>query len=758
MEVVAILTLAVAGYLINKRQRAHGSVHRDYSVPPGDASAHQDNDLYDARQVQRAKRIEFQAATRSLEQSRRPEQTGVISRNFTDDAEQTAMTQRRRGVSELSGLPTNFMHGNMSPFFGGHVRQTLDPTGSNDFIERYTGVTAQGAPPRLAKVEQGALFASQPLGDVFGTPSINLDAAKGRIPQQRFKDNELPFSQVTVGPAIDGGYNGLPNDGYLNGRQFQIPKTTDELRTLDDPKVTYPGRTVAGAERVQTRGELGIVDAVRYPDRYRESFDADDWMKTTGKVLGGASRPEQLLREVVRPESTDYKGSARPTALTTASYSAPGQQSAPFRSECLQLQLGPAKAVMSADRDASVRDDHGRANILVYRNERDTTNIPVFSGSATTFIKSLVAPLLDMVRPARRQVLGTYAERRFGNTSVTFPDKQTVRDLDGSLRTTLRQVTQQVAAKPGTQGTMRGPTLLPVYDPTDIAKTTLKEQTIHDSTGAFAPAPGRKLTTTREDGDRTRTTTRETLDSTNTAVNPWVSTTGQLLRDPDLEMRVTSRETTVAAGNAETDGTAVGGLQGVKGGYTSSDTSAFPMTTRQFLCMQEDNHVGTAIRASDDAYLVANATPRATQKEVLSDNSYYGTGRGGEAQMSHEEYDHSTARPDKEILSVMARSDFGFSGTKEAVGAKEVKLAVGDPRKYLLETERPCAVGRVMPSTTDVADMGYPEVGSPSTTRGLRGTYEQDMALPKARFEEDVSAMAAARSVNPTANPSFSAK
>lgn len=763
MEVVAFLTLAVAGYIINKRQRAHGPVQNGYRVSLGDTPAYANDDLYESQQLERARKIEFDAATRATAASARPEATGIVPRNFTDDHVQAAMTRRRGGTSELSGLQTDFMHQNMKPFFGGHVRQTIDPTASNDILERYTGMTAQGVAPPLAKIEQATMFAAQPLGNVFGAPSYDLDAAIERLPIQKFKDNDLPFRQVIVGPAIDGGYNATPNDGYLTGREFQMPKDTDELRTLDDPKVSYPGRVIAGAKHVQARGELGIVDEVRYPDRYRETFNADDWMRTTGKVLGEASRPEQLLREVDRPETLDYKGAAGPTAVTTGPYAGPGEQSPAFRSECLRLQLGPASAVMAADWDASVRADYGRANILVYANERDTTNVPVFSGSASTFVKAVVAPLLDLVRPARRQVLGTFAARSFGNTSVTFPDKQTVRDLDGSLRTTIREVTQQVSANPGALGSLRGPTLLPVYDPSDVAKRTLKEQTIHDTPGAFAPAPQKRRTTVREVGDRARTTTRNTLDCTNTSVNPWVSSLGQVLRDPDLGMRTTVKETTISAGNAETDGTSVGGLQRGKGGYSSADMTANPTTTRQFLSMQEDNHIGGAIRPSDDAYLVANAMPRTTQREELSDISYYGPSKGENlAQTSHEEYDHATIRPDKEILSVMTRGDFGPSGCKEAVGVD--KVFVGDPRKFLLETDRPHAVGRVMPRTIDASAMGLPEVGGENTcgldpnegTRGLRGTYAQEMAMPKARFEEDVSAMSAVRSTNPVANASFS--
>lgn len=768
MEVIAFLTLAVAGFVINKRQSTHASTRPGRDMQDGDMMEDAD-DLYESRQYERAHRVEEAAAHRSFQKSKYPEETGVISRNFTDDVDQVAMTNRRRGgddgVSGLSGVPTDFSHTNMKPFFGGHVRQSLNPAANNDILEAFTGVTPQGGVPPPSKIEKAPMFAPVPVGNVFGTPSIDLEAAIDRLPVQRFKDNDIPFQQVMVGPAIGGGFTPDPSDGYLSGRQYQLPKNTDQLRTSDDPKLSYPGRTVAGAQSIQARGELGVVDSPRYPQRYRETFGADDWMKTTGQNLGEASRPEQLLKDVQRPDMhIPYKGSAAPTSLSTSSYTGVGEASASHKSESQRLQLGPAAACAVA----STKGDYGRANILVYANERDTTNVPVFSGSSTTVVKSVIAPLLDMIRPARRQVLGTTAARSFGNISMMIPDKQTVRDLDGSLRTTIRETTQQVTSNPGALGSMRGPTLLTVYDPSDVAKTTLKEQIIHDTSGALAPAPNDRRTGARND-DTTRTTTRQTLDCTNTSINPSVPSRGQLLRDPDLDMKNTVKQTTVSAVRAETDGASVGSLQGARGGYTTSDVTTPPTTTRQFLSMQEDDHVGgagTSVMSTSDGYRVANATPRDTQREDTSDNSYYGTAKQGDAQMSHEEYQSATVRPDKEILAVNSARDFVASGLKETLGKDAVDP--GDLRKVSLSTgfdSRPPGVGRIMQQTADMKAQGFPEVGRENTsgltshrdegTRGHRGTYAKEMAQPRNRFDEDVKALTEARAMNPTANLSF---
>ncbi|MEW5315113.1 MAG: hypothetical protein WDW38_006565 [Sanguina aurantia] len=780
MEVIAFLTLAAAGYVINLRRSTSAPLAARYAAHrPGPSLDQIEHDVYESRRSDQVRMVEYNAASDAYRKSLFPERDGVIPRNFTDDSVQQGIAQRRQtqanpGVSALSGLPCDFSHANAVPFFGGRVKQPdLDKgnfRGQYNF-ELFTGTTATGNTPMAAKVESEPLF-EPTVGNVYGAPVIDLEEALERLQIGRLKQNERPFEQVTVGPAINGGYNGTTNDSYLAGREYQMPLDTDQVyRTADNPKTSYEGRTIDGGERVASRGLLGEVREMHNPQRYKETFSADDWMKTTGQNLGEASRPEEILRDVTRPcTHVEYTGSAAPTSMTNATYGGQGAVSETRREDVHRLQLGPASAVLSANRAAPLRADYGRANILVYQNERDTTNISVFAGSTSTVVKSIIAPLFDILRPARRQVLGTEAARAFGNVGAGIPSKQTVRDQDGVLRTTIREVTTQFVENPGALGSFKGPALLPVYDPTDVARTTLKEQTIHDGAGAAftTPAPLTRRTMARDPDDTTRVTVRETLDAVNTSVNPSVPSRGLLLRDPDLHARQTIKETTVTVDDPETSGTAVGKLQGGRGGYTSADMTPFPATIRQFT--QDDNRlggVGGSRLNAGDGYRVAEDMPRDTQKQVLSDNSYYGAGKqqgGGDAPMSHEEYGNATFRPEKEVLAVMTRGDFGLAGVQRIVSKDDVD--VGEVRKNVLvagmEAYVP-AVGRIQPNPADASFQGVPEIEGANTcgldptegTRSARGTYSEEMAIPLARFDEDVLALKAQRSSNPTASRAF---
>lgn len=889
MEVIAFLTLAAAGYIINRRRATSEPLDSRYLLPHLTPTLDQeDDDLYETRRCEQVRMVEYNAATDAYRKSLFPEQGGVIPRNFTDDTVQQGIAQRRRaqdtqpGISSLSGLPCDYSHTNAVPFFGGRVKQqTLDKGAftPNQNFELFTGTTATGNTPPTAKRESSPLF-EPTIGNVYGAQVGNLEDRLDRLQVGRLRQNERPFEQMTVGPAINGGYNGDTNDSYLAGREYQMPRDTDEVRNADNPKITYEGRTIIGGERVGARGLLGEVREQSYPERYKETFDSSDWMKTTGANLGEASRPEEVLKDVTRHcTHVEYIGSAGPTSATNASYTGQGIASETRREGSSRLPLGPASAYLAADRAAPLRADYGRANILVYANERDTTNVSAFAGSLSTVVKSIIAPLFDMMRPARRQVLGTDAPRAFGNVGATIPAAQTIRDPDGVLRTTIRETITQFTENPGAQGSMKGPALLPVYDPSDVARTTIretttqfkenpgaqgslkgpsflpmydptdvakttiretttqftenpgalgslkgpvllpaydpadvsrttirettmqivddpgalgsfkgpvllpvydasdvarttmKEQTIHDGTGVSytAPAPSTRRTVTRDPNAITRTTIRETLDMMSTAVNPTVPSRGLLLRDPDLNARTTVKESTVSVENPETSGTAVGRLQGGRGGYTSADMTPFQTTIRQFT--QDDNRfgaVGTALLSAADGYRVSDeaSVPRETQKQVLSDNSYYGSGRqqgGGDAPTSHEEYVNSTFRPEKEMIAVTGRGDFGLAGVQHIVGRDDVD--VRDLRKSVLDVGMEMyapSIGRVQQHPVDATFQGVPEVKNANTcsmnageTRSSRGTYSEETAIPSARFDEDVRALTAQRAGNPTVTPSF---
>jgi hypothetical protein len=67
------------------------------------------------------------------------------------------------------------------------------------------------------------------------------------------RQNELPTAQVRVGPGLNQGYGWKPSGGLNqpNTRDFVLPKDTNDLRTLDNPKLSYKGRLVMGIKEKQ---------------------------------------------------------------------------------------------------------------------------------------------------------------------------------------------------------------------------------------------------------------------------------------------------------------------------------------------------------------------------------------------------------------------------------------------------------------------------------------------------------------------------
>ena len=81
--------------------------------------------------------------------------------------------------------------------------------------------------------------------------------------------NVFPVNQVQVGPGINDGYTNLPSGGYQQDamRDFALPKTTDEMRVVTKPKVTYSEDPVPGVNKITQPGIQAAVNKNK-PDRF----------------------------------------------------------------------------------------------------------------------------------------------------------------------------------------------------------------------------------------------------------------------------------------------------------------------------------------------------------------------------------------------------------------------------------------------------------------------------------------------------------
>ena len=76
--------------------------------------------------------------------------------------------------------------------------------------------------------------------------------------------------------------------------------------------------------------------------------------------------------------------------------------------------------------------------ILVYNNERDITSTRVYQGNLTSLIKSIAAPVIDMIKITKKEEF-IDNPRHFGNMGIQIPSKQTIYDPNDIAKTTIKE-------------------------------------------------------------------------------------------------------------------------------------------------------------------------------------------------------------------------------------------------------------------------------------------------------------------------------
>ena len=385
-------------------------------------------------------------------------------------------------TSELTGnrmASSDFTHNNAVPFFGGRVRQNVAPQTNSGILDSFTGSGVN----QIAKKEVETMFdtARAPYGNPFGMED-NTDFVQSRINDPRNRSGERPFEPVRVGPGVNEGFAATGKGGFqqfeVNQYMFKNIKRTDELRTTDNPKVTYSQPVVPGQHFIGTAAqESGEVRKYR-PDRFYIDESGKRFFVTTGDVIKETTRPIQVMKHVTRPEtSSELIGPAASTefgeSYVTGSYRTPMAQQyggAGFRNADMTTYT-------TADTDAP-ENDYGRSGYEVRPNERNATSernmglnlAPAEAGALTVHYD-------DPSRPTRRQE--TVGNIRQTGTPVGYANGApaiTVWDPNDIARTTVREGTinwnWMGQAAPGADGATR----IKVYDPEDIARPTQKAQ------------------------------------------------------------------------------------------------------------------------------------------------------------------------------------------------------------------------------------------------------------------------------------------
>ena len=307
-------------------------------------------------------------------------------------------------------------HNNMVPFFGSKVTQSSDIKGYEGLLDTYTGsgnnsVKKQGIAP-MFKPEAG-------LTHVNGTPNNT------QYIQDRMKDaltskmnNVKPWQEIQVGPGLGKGYSSQGSGGFNSGmeqRNKYMPKTVDQLRASTNPKVTYGGQILGaysgnGLANSANKAMIGKVEKNR-PDRHYEN-SADRWLTTTGQEKAQTARSAVVLQPENRTTTTrEYFGNAADRE-GEGTYQ-PGHYRGTHKQQLKSENVGVAT---DSGAWGATPQDYGKKGYKARTNARTFTSERTQLGAAGALVNALTAPLMDMLRPSRKEnVIGNM--RPMGNAS-----------------------------------------------------------------------------------------------------------------------------------------------------------------------------------------------------------------------------------------------------------------------------------------------------------------------------------------------------
>jgi hypothetical protein len=446
-------------------------------------------------------------------------------------------------VSALSGVEFRrgeFTHGNMVPFFRGQLKQNTIDTANTHVLDSHVGSGSL----MFSKREQTPFFepTKEPMGNPFGLESTT-DFMASRIVESSNRANETPVESIRVGPGLNAGYTHLPSGGFQQtaGEEYvlqRMPKT-DDLRTANNPKLTYDAPVITGAHFNAASANSDTVGEVRKynPDTFYINENGERNFVTVGADTKPAMIPVQVLKNTTRAETTRAYGGIAGQSEGGATYSVASTR-APlvkqlgdwgFRNADLTSEFNP-------DTDAE-ENDYGRSGVVLLPNERSITGERVHVTNLRPDKREGTVQMQDNARQTRAQEL---IDNNWIGGATYAVKKLTVYDPNNVAKTTIRETTED--------GDYRGITApaaykLTVYDPNDTAKTTIRETTEDGDYRGITAVAAHKLTV-YDPNDVARTTIRETTEDSDYRGITAVAAHKLTVYDPNDTAKTTMRETT----------------------------------------------------------------------------------------------------------------------------------------------------------------------------------------------------------------------
>ena len=591
------------------------------------------DNMYSSTYYTDVKRDELIRGTKMYNKAQNPMETGIVPR----PAFASMFSQIDDTNDNLSGMQMerqDYTHNNMVPFLKGNVTQNVDVERMSNYTDRMSGNDSL----YMKKQEVPCLFKPTINDQVCSRGMQNNDEfLKSRVVDPLSRNNEFPIQQIRVGPGLNRGYSSAGVGGFQQSDtlkyaappdlQANKPKTDQTSKTF---KIPFQGpKTNNVTKRSMTENVVKNL-----PQRTFEQ-NKENFFVTTGAYNKPTERGNQNIKETNAPLGhIEYTGNAKDT---------------------VNLQ--------------NTNDDYGKANVVVYDNERNNYETKTVVTNLTSLVNAVVNPLVDTMKNSIKEYL-IDAPRQEGMMNPQMPQAVTVHDPNDITRTTIKETTIHDAEKLNLKGEDGTYTALQ-----DDVKTTTKETTIHDAEklnlkgedGTYSALQDDAKTTTKEtllhdaqqlnvkagEGtyteiqDKARTTTNETLGVKDVYRNIGGVVYRTVSYSTDLVAKTTTKETTIH----KSEGFLGGILEGLFGGYLSSNPFAKD-TNKQ---STHDQYIGsgnTNIKEQMSHLATDNAEIDGTREKMLIDAGHIPN--GGQSSLSKINNGTINMKANKSIVESLA--------------------------------------------------------------------------------------------------------
>ena len=273
------------------------------------------NNIYSSDYYNTTKKYEQQLANNAYEKAKYPFKTGVVPKPSSADMFMPVNEYEKvdkRYINSLSGDKIkieDFNHGNMQHFLRKGVTQPMDLDNNGNFSEKF-GYNDY----KLKKSEVENFF--QPTSDnsLIRGMNDNSDFLRDRTVIGDVQNNYNPIQSIRVAPGLNKGYNSDGSGGFhqADSLVYAKQKGRDELRPGTDQRCSIFEIPFQAPIKnpIESRGVVTPLTKNKPETVYKVT--EDNWFKGQSYLKKDSSRPEENLKDTSRIGThIDYIGPAK---------------------------------------------------------------------------------------------------------------------------------------------------------------------------------------------------------------------------------------------------------------------------------------------------------------------------------------------------------------------------------------------------------------------------------------------------------------